>query len=940
MSVKNFKISTGLDLEGLILTTANAQLLINGNALATESYVTNALTGVDTDLSNNAGSYLSWNSGTSQFDVNIEGIADDLVSQGNFALTTDITTALTGYVTETGQQTLSNKTFSDAITLAGTGAFTITGSSDIVLASGVGHSAYLGSVTANNEIVTMGNVPAGYTNSDVDAYLTGGDGIAYSQGNISIELDPVSGLTLATGLLAVDTNTIATQSYVGQQGFLTSGDLTGYATETYVNGQGFLVASDISGKQNSFLAGTGLDFGDGTTLSVDTSVIATRAYADGIAQGLDIKASVQVSSVTNINIANPGTTIDGVTLTNGDRVLIKDQTDTSENGIYSVSGSPIIKVLTRTDDAILGTTLTKGSFTFVEHGTHAGHGFVCTNVGDDPVFDVQFTQFSDSAAYITSASAPFSVTSGVLELSKDSAFSIDGSNQLTTNDSEIAHRVREVLISNASYLTNSAYSDLDVNVSALATELTTNQGIALAADAYTDADAVDAVQAALGAGLTSAWGPALEDLIAVNYGDGITLGQSNEIKVNIGSGISLGASNELTVDFTGYVTETGTQDLSNKRIINTLYFTDGVTVSDEGQIGVFANTHEFEIMANYGDLTLKTVATDGMTGSNVNISSLYGDIVLTTPAQDKHAYIGSVAAGNEIATKSYVDDLAAGLDVKASVKVATTASLVEGGGPLGGGTNPWTTTPGVSDPTIDGVTLAAGDRVLVKNDYDGSNGIYEVTSPVANYYMLERTADGIIDDTLTKGAFVFVEGGTNAGKGFVAQIYAAPPAFGGSGSSVSWSQFSEAGSFITSVDTNQGWSVNSGQLSLDYGSGLTVVSGHLGVNEQRHVTVDDEYNWRSVKVARHASWSNATETCVVTIPASSQYGEMVVRMGQRISKLMVALDEWTEYAIVDRENSSPEATVDVFYDSPNGNFIITGYNETGYNMTVVADFII
>jgi hypothetical protein len=93
---------------------------------------------------------------------------------------------------------------------------------------------------------------------------------------------------------------------------------------------------------------------------------------------------------------------------------------------------------------------------------------------------------------------------------------------------------------------------------------------------------------------------------------------------------------------------TDTQDLSNKRIIDTLYFTDGVTIADEGQIAVKPTTHEFEIKANYGNLDLKTVATD----ADVNITSQDGDIILNA---DGNVYKDSVSTENEIITQGRLD---------------------------------------------------------------------------------------------------------------------------------------------------------------------------------------------------------------------------------------------------------------------------------------------
>jgi len=100
---------------------------------------------------------------------------------------------------------------------------------------------------------------------------------------------------------------------------------------------------------------------------------------------------------------------------------------------------------------------------------------------------------------------------------------------------------------------------------------------------------------------------------------------------------------------------TDIQDLSNKRIIDTLHFTDGVTIANEGEIAVKPTTHEFEVKANFGNLDLKTVAT----GADVNITATTGDIVLNA---DGDSYIGSADPGNEIATKDYVDGVQDNLD--------------------------------------------------------------------------------------------------------------------------------------------------------------------------------------------------------------------------------------------------------------------------------------
>jgi len=136
------------------------------------------------------------------------------------------------------------------------------------------------------------------------------------------------------------------------------------------------------------------------TPTADTDA-ANKGYVDSVAQGLDPKASVVAATTINGTLATAfanGQVVDGVTLATGNRILIKNQTDQTANGIYTVnaSGAP-----TRSTDMDNGSEF-PGAFVFVEQGTvNADTGWTCTN--NAPVTlgstNITWTQFSGAGTY-------------------------------------------------------------------------------------------------------------------------------------------------------------------------------------------------------------------------------------------------------------------------------------------------------------------------------------------------------------------------------------------------------------------------------------------------------------------------------------------------------------------------------------------------------------
>lgn len=138
--------------------------------------------------------------------------------------------------------------------------------------------------------------------------------------------------------------------------------------------------------------------------------IATKGYVDAIQQGISWKNAVRVATTANGTLGTAyanGQTVDGVTLATGDRILIKDQSTGSENGIYTVnsSGAP-----TRASDADNAAEL-KQAAVFVQEGTaNADSGWVCTvdgaiTVGTTALTFVQFTNASVNFASAAEAEA-------------------------------------------------------------------------------------------------------------------------------------------------------------------------------------------------------------------------------------------------------------------------------------------------------------------------------------------------------------------------------------------------------------------------------------------------------------------------------------------------------------------------------------------------------
>jgi hypothetical protein len=236
----------------------------------------------------------------------------------------------------------------------------------------------------------------------------------------------------------------------------------------------------------------------------DSTDAVTKAYVDSVTEGLHIHESVVAATTANVNLANAlenGDPLDGVTLATGNRILVKNQTTQSENGIYVVqaSGQPV-----RATDFDTATEVDSGDFVFVYGGTVNGStGWVQTNrpatIGTDAI---NFTQFSGAGTYL--AGNGLTLTGSTFAI--DTTITADLTTAQTLTNKTISGSSNTLSnIANAS-LTNSAITINGTSTSLGGSRTLVTDDIAEDGSPtnlwFTDERAQDAVGNALGTGLS------------------------------------------------------------------------------------------------------------------------------------------------------------------------------------------------------------------------------------------------------------------------------------------------------------------------------------------------------------------------------------------------------------------------------------------------------
>ncbi len=460
----------------------------------------------------------------------------------------------------------------------------------------------------------------------------------------------------------------------------------------------------------------------------DDNDAANKAYVDGVAQGLDVKDSCKVATTANITIAtalNNGDTLDGITLVTNDRVLVKDQSNAVENGIYVVGSSPA-----RADDLAAGADAA-GFFTFIEQGTvNAENGFVCTSDKGSAVVgsnNLTIAQFSGAGQVIAGAGLDKSGNTLSVDLKSDGGLQIEST--------EIA-----VNLSAGSITGTLQVSDGGTG-STSASGARTNLGLAIGTDVEAHSDKLTEL-----ATMNQNTADALADLTSteVQILDGATLTTAQLNRVDATSSIQtqLDGKQPLDAELTelatmGSNTASALADLTQAEV----QILDGATVT----------TSELNTLDGITSTAAELNVLDGITASTSELNILDG---VTATATEINLLDGVTATTAEL---NHVDGVTSAIQTQLNNKQGLNAKLTELATMSTGTASALADLTGTEVGILDGATVTTAEL----NKLDGNTSATSTTLATADRMIVND--NGSIVQVALSDLVTFLEDGATSG---------------------------------------------------------------------------------------------------------------------------------------------------------------------------------
>lgn len=256
-------------------------------------------------------------------------------------------------------------------------------------------SAKLGSAAVTSSAIATGAL-------DTASFFASGVIATAALANDAITADKVGDGEISTSALA---SLCVTEAKLAS-GSVTSSKLGTGSVQSAAIGDSQVTNAKLAGSiaANKLDLTDTYDFSSGTLRVVTTPTNAndatSKSYVDNVAAGLSVKENVVVATESNIDISSLPASIDSVSLSSGDRFLLLNQTDATENGVYSYSSSG--SSASRTSDMDANDDF-PGAFLFVLQGTYSEEGYVCSN---DSVTlgttDIAFQRFTGTGSITVS----------------------------------------------------------------------------------------------------------------------------------------------------------------------------------------------------------------------------------------------------------------------------------------------------------------------------------------------------------------------------------------------------------------------------------------------------------------------------------------------------------------------------------------------------------